>query len=518
YKCGNCPDYDLCESCESIVKHNENHLFIKMRNYHPAPISAPMLKAVYPRKSFRPEPAPQPPRPTLRSTGEAVASIATEAVAGTLAPVAAMASAVSAAAASIVTDLDAAVATHAPPPPPPTPPRVQPISRGNSVVQSSKYIAIFVEDVTIPDGTIMAPGESFVKIWSVANMGDSEWPKDTMLVHVEGEPSIPGNQKTVPIVVSKRYEQVGIAIDLVAPMEPGRYVSQWRLMTSDGQYFGTGLWCTIVVEEPSPAAVDVEVLDVSASEGSVDKGKAVDVASSAVPDSEPLAEEVSREVTQSKATSIASSAIFADETAPAVNDAIITIEPAATVEDPASVNAESGTPLVPSANATAALSSVSSSSHIFTATHIDESASIESLSNTFVKISSDLMNEIRRLDQSIRVLQLRQDMADVASRSGNSVSGGSVQGYNPFDITATPAGTSDAPIQAYPPSVAESQDNAASAGPHQYANIDLLSSPPLNASAAEQPQQPQQPLADAHSETASMREFYSSAARLEQLL
>ncbi|KAJ2012769.1 ATPase-activating ribosome biosynthesis protein, partial [Coemansia sp. S610] len=95
------------------------------------------------------------------------------------------------------------------------------------------------------------------------------------------------------------------------------------------------------------------------------------------------------------------------------------------------------------------------------------------------------------------------------------VSGGSVQGYNPFDITATPAGTSDAPIQAYPPSVAESQDNAASAGPHQYANIDLLSSPPLNASAAEQPQQP---LADAHSETASMREFYSSAARLEQLL
>ncbi|KAJ2682582.1 hypothetical protein IWW39_005938 [Coemansia spiralis] len=516
YKCGNCPDYDLCESCESTVKHNENHLFIKMRNYHPAPISAPMLKAVYPRKSFRPEPAPQPPRPTLRSTGEAVASIATEAVAGTLAPVAAMASAVSAAAASIVTDLDAAVATRAPPPPPPTPPRVQPISRGNSVVQSSKYIAIFVEDVTIPDGTIMAPGESFVKIWSVANMGDSEWPKDTMLVHIEGEPSIPGNQKTVPIVVSKRYEQVGIAVDLVAPMEPGRYVSQWRLMTSDGQYFGTGLWCTIVVEEPSPAAVDVEVLDVSVSEGSVDKGKAVDVASSAVPDSEPLAEEMSREVTQSKATSIASSAIFADETAPAVNDAVITIEPAATVEDSASVNAESGTPLAPSANATAALSSVGSSSHIFTATHIDESASIESLSNTFVKISSDLMNEIRRLDQSIRVLQLRQDMADVASRSGNSVSGGSVQGYNPFDITATPAGTSDAPIQAYPPSVAESQDNnAASAGPHQYANIDLLSSPPLNASAAEQPQQP---LADAHSETASMREFYSSAARLEQLL
>ncbi|KAJ2491675.1 hypothetical protein IWW37_002125 [Coemansia sp. RSA 2050] len=518
YKCGNCLDYDLCESCESTVEHNENHLFVKMRKYHPTPISAPMLKAVYPRKGFWPDgPAPLPSRPTLRSTGGAVASVATEAVAGTLAPVAAMASAVSAAAASIATDSTAAVTTRASPPPPPTPPRVQPISRGNSVVQSSKYVAIFVEDVTIPDGTLMAPGESFVKIWSVANMGDSEWPKNTMLVHIEGEPSIPGNKKTVPIVVSKRYEQVGIAVDLVAPTKPGRYVSQWRLMTSDGQYFGTGLWCTIVVEEPSSAAIDVDVPYVAAAaadaESSADKGKAGDVASSAVFDSEASVV-VSREITPSKVTSVAASAVLADE-ATRVNESATTTEPVAAVEDSASVNAESGTPLVPSANATAALSSVGSSSNIFTATPSNESASIESLSNTFVKISADLMNEIRRLDQSIRVLQLRQDMADAASRSGNSVSGGSVHGYNPFDITATPAGTSDAPIQAYPPPAAESPNNAVTVGPRQYANIDLLSSPPLNASAAEQPQQP---LSDAHSETASMREFYSSAARLEQLL
>ncbi|KAJ2863438.1 hypothetical protein GGH94_003608 [Coemansia aciculifera] len=537
YKCGNCFDFDLCESCESTVKHDENHLFIKMRKYHPTPVSTPMLNGVYPHVGSWVGRA-QGPRPTLRSTGEAVAAVATEAISGALAPVSAAAAA-AAAAARIIADSAAenarvpAMPTNVTNPaaaaaadtlvtyPPPTPPRVQPISRGNSVVQSSKYVAIFVEDVTIPDGTPMAPGESFVKIWSVANMGDSEWPKDTMLVHIEGEPTIPGNKKTVPIVVSKRYEQVGIAVDLVAPMQPGRYVSQWRLMTSEGQYFGTGLWCTIVVEEPNPVVTAASVPDVtvvvdtalSAADAaavvarSADKGKAADVSSS-VSELEVFVA-VSQEASQSKVTSVASSAIIVDEEAEAKDS--VTSTPADTVEDSASVNVDSGTSPVPVANAATMASSVGSSSHVFTATP-NESASIESLSNTFVKISADLMSEIRRLDQSIRVLQLRQDMADAASRSGNSM-GSSAHGYNPFDITATPAGTSDAPIQAYPPS--ETPDNAPTIGPHQYANIDLLSSPPLNASAASPPQQP---LSDTQSETASMREFYSSAARLEQLL
>ncbi|KAJ2444847.1 hypothetical protein GGI03_007767, partial [Coemansia sp. RSA 2337] len=334
--------------------------------------------------------------------------------------------------------------------------------------------------------------------------------------------------KTVPIVVSKRYEQVGIAVDLVAPMKPGRYVSQWRLMTSEGHYFGTGLWCVIVVEEPNPLVIAASVPDVtavvdtalSAADAAVDvarsadKGKAADVSSS-FSDSEVSAE-VSQEASQSKAASVASSAVIVYEETEA-EDAIASA-PADTVEDSASAHIDSGTSPVPVVNAATMPSSAGSSSHAFAATS-NESASIESLSNTFVKISADLMSEIRRLDQSIHVLQLRQDMADVASRSGNSM-GSSAHGYNPFDITATPAGTSDAPIQAYPPTAAETPDTS-SAGPHQYANIDLLSSPPLNASAASAASAAspsQQPLSDAHSETASMREFYSSAARLEQLL
>ncbi|KAJ2882146.1 hypothetical protein IWW38_005696, partial [Coemansia aciculifera] len=278
YKCGNCADFDLCEACEPIAQHNKDHLFIKMRKFHETPMTIPMLRVIYPSVGASWSRTNQPARPTLRSTAEAVTSVATEAVAGALAPVVAMASAVPAAAAAVA---EAAPTTQT------RAPLVLPAPRNNSAAPSSKYVAIFVEDVTIPDGTVMAPGESFVKIWSVANMGDSEWPTDTTLVHIDGEPTIPGNKQSVPIVVSKRYEQVGIAVDLVAPMKPGRYVSQWRLMTSTGQYFGTGLWCTIVVEEPAkPAALATSPLpDVAAvadaaletaNPVAVDKGKAVD--------------------------------------------------------------------------------------------------------------------------------------------------------------------------------------------------------------------------------------------------
>ncbi|KAI9506774.1 hypothetical protein BX070DRAFT_186265, partial [Coemansia spiralis] len=109
-------------------------------------------------------------------------------------------------------------------------------------MQTTKYVAVFVEDITIPDGTLVDAGETFVKIWSVANVGNTEWPKGTMLVHMDGEPSIQGNRKTMRVVIGKRYEQVGVAVDLVAPVSPGTHKSRWRLMTPDGYYFGSELW------------------------------------------------------------------------------------------------------------------------------------------------------------------------------------------------------------------------------------------------------------------------------------
>ena len=35
--------------------------------------------------------------------------------------------------------------------------------------------AAFVSDVTIPDGTVMAPGQSFTKTWKLKNIGTTSW-------------------------------------------------------------------------------------------------------------------------------------------------------------------------------------------------------------------------------------------------------------------------------------------------------------------------------------------------------
>ncbi|KAJ2815625.1 hypothetical protein IWW50_006769, partial [Coemansia erecta] len=159
-------------------------------------------------------------------------------------------------------------------------------------------------------------------------------------------------------------------------------------------------------------------------------------------------------------------------------------------------------------------------------------ASIDSLSNTFVKIGADLMGEIRRLEQSIKEMQLRQDMLDVANNSRQhqatsavaSSTGASTSAsasasasvnrsaHHTFDVSATPTRASDEPMKGYPLSVSSTQD----AG--NYTSIDLLTSPPLNASNAAMhgPSLPRSP--SARSDTSSMRDFYSSAARLEQLL
>ncbi|KAJ1785483.1 hypothetical protein LPJ59_006132, partial [Coemansia sp. RSA 2399] len=134
-------------------------------------------------------------------------------------------------------------------------------------------------------------------------------------------------------------------------------------------------------------------------------------------------------------------------------------------------------------------------------------AVVENVSDIFVKIGADLMHEIRRLDQSVKELQQRQDKLD-ADRS--------------FEITSTPKEGSSVTTQfkAYPqealaPDASEPAAAAAAAGRY-YSDVDLTS-PPLNAqhhisspvSAAG---------SDARSDTSSMREFYSSAARLEHLL
>lgn len=51
----------------------------------------------------------------------------------------------------------------------------------------SKLESRFIQDITIPDGTVMAPSTPFTKIWRMRNNGCSFWPFGTRLIWVGGD-------------------------------------------------------------------------------------------------------------------------------------------------------------------------------------------------------------------------------------------------------------------------------------------------------------------------------------------
>lgn len=41
--------------------------------------------------------------------------------------------------------------------------------------------------------------------------------------------------------------EIDVSVDMVAPEQPGRYVSHWKLMAPGGKKFGHRVWCLIQV-------------------------------------------------------------------------------------------------------------------------------------------------------------------------------------------------------------------------------------------------------------------------------
>lgn len=111
--------------------------------------------------------------------------------------------------------------------------------------------SVFEGDVTIPDGTVLKPGEDFVKIWAIRNTGSCTWDEGYVLVFIGGDTAIdPYNfefKKTSDFVASGA--GINIAIKLTAPLAPGDYQGHWRMRNDKGYYFGTILSVYITVKK-----------------------------------------------------------------------------------------------------------------------------------------------------------------------------------------------------------------------------------------------------------------------------
>uniref|UniRef100_A0A0D9VHR8 ZZ-type domain-containing protein n=1 Tax=Leersia perrieri TaxID=77586 RepID=A0A0D9VHR8_9ORYZ len=111
----------------------------------------------------------------------------------------------------------------------------------------------FILDVTVLDGTLMAPSTPFTKIWRMHNNGSIMWPLGTQLIWVGGDQF--ALQTSVPLEIPVNGfpvdQEIDVAVDFMAPARPGRYISYWRLASPSGQKFGQRVWVHIQVEDPS---------------------------------------------------------------------------------------------------------------------------------------------------------------------------------------------------------------------------------------------------------------------------
>lgn len=135
---------------------------------------------------------------------------------------------------------------------PTTQPSLTPTAAASSTPCVDK--AEFVEDTTIPDDTILLPGETFVKTWQLKNTGNCTWSTSYSLVFSQGD-QLGGASPTVLTTEVKPEQTVKLSVELKAPGTTGTYRGDWRLSNATGQVFGIGrqgdesFWVQIRVQE-----------------------------------------------------------------------------------------------------------------------------------------------------------------------------------------------------------------------------------------------------------------------------
>lgn len=105
----------------------------------------------------------------------------------------------------------------------------------------------FLDDVTVEDGTIFAPGASIDKQWLVQNDGTCDWGASYKLKWVGG--STLGVPEEGPLYPAKAGAQATLRIIFTAPTEPGTYQSTWQAVDSNGNFFGDTVFMEIVVAQ-----------------------------------------------------------------------------------------------------------------------------------------------------------------------------------------------------------------------------------------------------------------------------
>ena len=126
----------------------------------------------------------------------------------------------------------------------PLPPTFTPIPPTNTLPPAAATntpqpcnVATFVADVTIPDGSLFAPGQTFTKTWKLRNVGTCTWTSGYQLVFDRGDQmGGPVSQQLTTGSVAPG-QDINISVNLTAPATLGAYRGYWRLKDPAGVLF-----------------------------------------------------------------------------------------------------------------------------------------------------------------------------------------------------------------------------------------------------------------------------------------
>jgi hypothetical protein len=106
----------------------------------------------------------------------------------------------------------------------------------------------FESDVTIPDGSKVAPGANLDKRWQVKNTGTCNWDARYHFKLVDGDSL--GAVSDQALYPARAGSEAVLRLVFTAPPDPGTYRSAWQAFGPDGQTFGDPVFIEVEVTTP----------------------------------------------------------------------------------------------------------------------------------------------------------------------------------------------------------------------------------------------------------------------------
>lgn len=108
-------------------------------------------------------------------------------------------------------------------------------------------VLAYISDVNVPDGTVMSPGQDFIKTWRVKNTGVCPWGAGYVLVYGGYANSMSGQFIAMTDVVQPGQE-VEVSVQFKAPDQAGEYLSAWTMRNPQGAEFPEIVFVKIIVQ------------------------------------------------------------------------------------------------------------------------------------------------------------------------------------------------------------------------------------------------------------------------------